>query len=151
MRRITAARFRLIRNQCRHFLNYCSDGRGSSSKHDHLVRRGFLDSYQHWREEKTNELDRRGQKLPRPTTLNGEFSTIKRIWREATLALGFITREQLLEIPYTKAGKDQSFRRSSCSAEEWIQVERTARLYWIEGKSRYDEDGNPVGVPCQSG
>ena len=66
---ITAARFRLIRNKCRHFLNYCSDGRGGSSKHVHLMSRGLLDSYQHWREEKTNALDKRGQKLPRPTTL----------------------------------------------------------------------------------
>ena len=109
------------------------------------MRRGFLDGYQHWRVEKTNELDKQGHRLPRPTTLNGEFSTIKRMWREVALAQGFITRDQLPEIPYAKAGKDQSFRRSSLSAEEWTQLERTARLYWIEGKSRYDENGDPLG------
>ena len=47
---ITPARFRLIRNQCRHFLDYCTDGRGGPKKEVHLVRRGFLDAYQHWRE-----------------------------------------------------------------------------------------------------
>jgi integrase len=109
------------------------------------VRRGFLNGYQHWREETTNEVDKKGQKLPRPTTLNGEFSTIKRMWREVALAPGFITRDQLPEIPYAKTGKDQSFRRSSLSAEEWTQLERSARLYWIEGKSRYDEFGEKLG------
>jgi len=142
---ITAARFRLIKNQCKHFLNYCSDGRGGGTKQVHLARRGFLDGYQHWREETTNELDKQGRKLPRPTTLNGEFSTIKRMWREVALAQGFVTRDQLPEIPYAKAGKDQSYRRSALTADEWVQLERSARLYWIEGKSRYDEFGEPLG------
>ena len=142
---ITAARHRLIRNQCRHFLNYCSDGRGGPKKKVHLVRRGFLDGYQYWREEQTDELDKQGHKLPRPTTLNGEFSTIKRMWREVALAQGFITRDQLPEVPYAKAPKDQSYRRSAFSVEEWVQMEKAARLYWTEGKSRYDEDGNPMG------
>ena len=70
-----------------------------STKQVHLVRRGFLDGYQHWREETTNEPDKQGRKLPRPTTLNGEFSTIKRMWREVALAQGFVTRDQLPEIP----------------------------------------------------
>lgn len=142
---ITAARFRLIRNQCRHFLNYCSDGRGGSTKQIHLARRGFLNRYQHWREETSNELDKQGRKLPRPTTLNAEFSTIKRMWREVALAQGFVTRDQLPEIPYAKTGKDHSYRRSALTAGEWVQLERSARLYWIEGKSRYDEFGEPLG------
>ena len=91
---ITPARFRLIRNQCRHFLDYCTDGRGGPKKQVHLVRRGFLDAYQHWREEQTSAMDKQGRKLPRPTTLNGEYSTIKRMWKEVALAEGFITRDQ---------------------------------------------------------
>ena len=31
------------------------------------------------------------------------------------------------------------------TADEWVQLERSARLYWIEGKSRYDEIGEPLG------
>ena len=76
---ITPARFRLIRNQCRHFLDYCTDGRGGPKKQVHLVRRGFLDAYQHWREEQTSAMDKQGRKLPRPTTLNGEYSTTIRM------------------------------------------------------------------------
>ena len=142
---ITPARFRLIRNQCRHFLDYCTDGRGGPKKQVHLVRRGFLDAYQHWREEQTSAMDKQGRKLPRPTTLNGEYSTIKRMWKEVALAEGFITRDQLPEIPYAKSPKDQSYRRSSFSVEEWVQLEKAARTYWIEGKSRYDEEGNLLG------
>jgi len=61
------------------------------------------------------------------------------------MAQGFVTRDQLPEIPYAKAGKDQSYRRSALTADEWVQLERSARLYWIEGKSRYDEFGEPLG------
>ena len=142
---ITPGRFRLIRNQCRHFLTYCSDGRGGPKKQVHLVRRGFLDAYQHWREEQTNAMDKQGRKLPRSTTLNGEYSTIKRMWKEVALAEGFITRDQFPETPYAKGPKDQSYRRSSFDVEEWMQLEKAARTYWIEGKTRYDEAGNLLG------
>ena len=142
---ITEARYRLIRNQCKHFLDYCSDGRGGSKKQVHLVRRGFLDGYQHWREEKTNAYDDQGRRLPRPTTLNGEFSTIKRMWEEVALQKGFITRDQLPQMPYAKSPKDKTFRRSAFTSEEWMQLEKAARLYWIKGKSRFDEQGNPLG------
>ena len=109
------------------------------------MRRGFLDGYQHWREEQTSAMDKQGRKLPRPTTLNGEYSTIKRMWKDVALAEGFITRDQLPEIPYAKSPKDQSCRRSSFSVEECVQLDKTARTYWIEGKSRYDAKGNLLG------
>ena len=90
-------------------------------------------------------MDKQGRKLPRPTTLNGEYSTIKRMWKEVALAEGFITRDQLPEIPYAKSPKDQSYRRSSFSVEEWVQLEKAARTYWVEGKTRYDEAGDLLG------
>ena len=79
---ITPGKFRLIQNKCRHFLTYCSDGRGGPKKQVHLAHRGFLDLYQHWREEQTSAMDKQGRKLPRSTNLNGESSTINRMWRK---------------------------------------------------------------------
>ena len=67
------------------------------------------------------------------------------MWKEVALTEGFITREQSHEIPYTKSPKDQSYRRSSFSVEEWVQLEKAARTYWIEGKTRYDKKGNLLG------
>lgn len=111
----------------------------------HLVRRGFLNAYQHWRKQQTSAVDKQSRKLPRPTTLNGEFSTIKRMWKGVALTEGFITRDQLPEIPYAKSPKNQTYLRSSFSVEECVQLEKAARTYWIEGKSRYDEEGNFLG------
>ena len=143
---ITEARFRLIRNQCKHFLDYCRRSGGpGSSKQVHLLRRTALDAYQHWREEKNSALDKAGRKLPRPTTLNGEFSTIRRMFKEIALTQGYITREQLPEIPTAKVPKDQSFRRSALTSQEWVQLEKAARLYWTQGNSRYDDQGKPLG------
>jgi len=143
---ITDARFRLIRNQTKHFLDFCSRKGGcGSAKQVHLFRRSYLDTYQQWRQETTNAVDKAGRVLPRPTTLNGEFSTIRRMFREVALAQGFITRDQLPEIPTAKVPKDQSFRRSALSAEEWIQLEKTARLYWTQGLTRFSKEGEPLG------
>ena len=143
---ITDGRFRLIRNQTRHFLDFCSRKGGcGASKQVHLFRRTYLDTYQQWRQDTTDALDKAGRVLPRPTTLNGEFSTIRRMFREVALAEGFITRDQLPEIPSAKVPKDQSYRRSAFSAEEWVQLEKTARLYWTEGLTRWSQTGSPLG------
>ena len=94
-----------------------------------MFRRSYLETYQQWRQETTNAVDKAGRVLPRPTTLNGEFSTIRRMFREVALAQGFITRGKLPDIPNAKVPKDQLFRRSAFSAEEWVQLEKTTRLY----------------------
>jgi len=143
---ITAARFRLIRNQTKHFLDFCSRKGGcGSGKQVHLFRRTYLDTYALWRQETTAEVDKQGRQLPRPTTLNGEFSTIRRMFREIALAEGFITRDQMPEIPTAKVPKEQSFRRHAFTAEEWVELEKSSRLYWTKGISRYSADGEPLG------
>ena len=143
---ITDGRFRLIRNQTKHFLDFCTRKGGcGSGKQVHLFRRSYLETYQQWRQETTNAADKAGRVLPRPTTVNGEFSTIRRMFREVALAQGFIKMDQLPDIPNAKVPKDQSFRRSACSAEEWIQLEKTSRLYRKEGLTRFSKEGQPVG------
>ena len=143
---ITDGRFRLIRNQTKHFLNFCTrQGGCGSAKQVHLFRRSYLETYQQWRQETTDAVDKQGRILPRPTTLNGEFSTIRRMFREVALAQGFINRDQLPDIPNAKVPKDQSFRRSALSADEWVQLEKTARLYWTEGLTRFSKEGKPLG------
>ena len=81
---ITAARYRLIRTQCQHYLDYCCrPGGGGSGKQVHTLRRGHLDTYELWRQEQTDALDKQGRKLPRPGTINNELSTIGRMWRKS--------------------------------------------------------------------
>ena len=67
------------------------------------------------------------------------------MFREVALEQGFFTRNQLPDIPKAKVSKDQSFRRSAFSAEEWIQLEKTSRLYWKEGLTRFSKKGQPLG------
>ena len=146
MRGFTDGRFPLIRNQCKHFLNFCTRKGGcGAGKQVHLFRRSYLETYQQLRQETTNAVGKAGRVLPRPTTLNGEFSTIRRMFREMALAQGFITRDQLPDIPNAKVPKDQSFRRTAFSAEGLIQLEKTARLYWTEGLNRFSKEGEPLG------
>ena len=155
---ITAARFRLIKNQVRHFQEFCSNkefGCGYNvTKSVHTLRRSFLDQYQTYRENTTNQKDKRGRQLPRPHTLNGELSTIKRLFREVALARGFITRDQMPDFPYARVGRlaVQDTRRQSFTPDEWVKLERCARLYWSKGLSRYNKDGSDRGyLPLKKG
>lgn len=67
------------------------------------------------------------------------------MFREVALEQGFFTRNQLPDIPKAKVSKDQSFRRSAFSAEEWIQLEKTACLYWTEGQTGFPRKVNRLG------
>lgn len=69
------------------------------------------------------------------------------MWREVALAQGFITREQLPEIPYAKAGKDQSFRRSSFSAEEWTQLGANSTSVLDRRQKQVRRRWKPTGLP----
>lgn len=144
---ITEARFRLIRNQIRHFREFCSRTGGCSmNKEVHLVRRTALSEYQNWRTKETNQLDKEGQPLPRPGTIRGEFSTIYRMFRQVAVLNGYIKKEQIPEIPKIEniRNASRSFRRSSLTAGEWIRLERAARIYYTEGKSRFAKNGEQL-------
>jgi integrase len=145
---ITATRFRLIRNQARHFHEYCSRPGGCSmNKEVHLTRTTLLSEYQNWRIKETNKLDKEGRALPRPGTIRGELSTIYRMFRTVAVMNGFITKEQIPEIPKVERlrNSNRSFRRSALTANEWIELEKCSRLYYIEGKTRYGDDGKRLG------
>ena len=155
---ITTTRFRLIKNQVRHFQEFCLNkeyGAGYKlTKSVHTLNRSFLDQYQTYRENTTNQRDKRGRQLPRPHTLNGELSTIKRLFREIALAKRFITRDQMPDFPYIKTGRlaVQDTRRQSFSPDEWVTLERCARHYYIKGLSRYNKDGSDRGyLPITKG
>ena len=116
-----------------------------AGKQDHLFRRSYVEIYQSWRQETADVVDKAGRVLPRPTTLNGEFSTIRLMFREVALAKGFITRDQLPDISNAKVPKDQSFRRSSFSAgngSNWRRPHASIGRKDRPGSSRRD---NPWG------
>ena len=149
---ITAPRLRLIKRQMIHFQNYCSNkdhgGAGlPSTKSVHTLRDSLLENYKIFREGTTEQNDPQDKQLPRPQTINGELSTIKRAFMEIAVAQGFITKQQVPSLPYVRVGRQQiqDTRRQSFSPEEWIQVEKCARYYWTKGVSRYDKDGELLG------
>ena len=148
---ITPPRLRLIKRQMIHFQNYCTNkeyGAGlPSTKSVHTLRDSVLDNYQIFREATTDQTDPQGKQLPRPQTLNGELSTIKRAFMEVAVAQGFITKQKVPSLPYVRVGRQQiqDTRRQSFSPEEWVQLEMCARYYWTRGISRYDKDGNLLG------
>ena len=148
---ITPPRLRLIKRQMFHFQNYCNNkeyGAGlPSTKSVHTLRDSLLDRYQVFREETTEQTDPQGKQLPRPQTLNGELSTIKRAFIEIAVAQGFITKQQVPSLPYVRVDRQQiqDTRRQSFTPEEWVQVEKCARYYWCKGISRYDSDGKLLG------
>ena len=65
--------------------------------------------------------------------------------KEVALTQGFITQDRSPEIPYAKSPKNQTYRRSSFKVEEWVQLEKAAKTYWIQWKSRYVEEWNLLG------
>ena len=58
------------------------------------------------------------------------------------------------DFPYARVGKlaVQDTRRQSFTPDDWVKLERCARLYWSNGLSRYNKDGSDRGyLPLTKG
>jgi integrase len=132
---ITKTRYRLIGSQIRWLREFLNN----DEKPVHQIKRNTFLTYDMWRKERAKEL---GKTLPQATTINQELSTLRRCFQEVAVANGFLTRDTIPEIPNIKLSKDKKHRRDDLTDKEWESIERTARLYWIKGKTRKDGDGN---------
>jgi hypothetical protein len=56
------------------------------------------------------------------------------------VAEGFIKRDSIPELPSIKLPKDKKHRRDDLTENEWLELERCCRLYWIKGKTRILND-----------
>ncbi len=132
---ITAARYRLLANQMRWLRDYVGDDK----KPIHKFRRSAFLNYETWRKERAIQI---GKKIPVQTTILQEMSALKRAFEEVGVAHGFVTRESLPEIPRIKLPKDQKHRRDDFSDKEWLELEKSSRLWWSKGLQRtFDEQG----------
>jgi integrase len=135
---ITKTRYRLLENQCR----WLSDYVHADDKKVHLFRRNAFLNYEIWRKERALEFEKQ---IPKPTTINQELSTLRRMFSEVAVTNGFLTRDSVPEIPNIKLPKDKKHRRDDLTHKEWEEIEKCARYYWIKGNTRLtDENGNHI-------
>ena len=130
---ISEARFRLLKTQ----LRWMSEFVGDTRKEIHKIRRNTFLNYEVWRKERAIQY---GKDSPQNTTINQEISTLRRAFNEVAVAEGFIKRDSIPELPSVKLPKDKKHRRDDLTENEWLELERCCRLYWIKGKTRILND-----------
>ena len=126
---ITKTRYRLLDNQVRWLRDFMNNDKKAIHK---ITRTTFL-SYESWRKERALELNK---KIPQATTINQELSTLKRIFTEVAVAHGYLTHATVPEIPRVRLPKDKSHRREDLTEQEWLEIEKVTRLYFIKGRTR---------------
>ncbi len=126
---ITKNRFRLISHQINWLRRYLND----DNKQVHTFKRNAFSNYEVWRKEQALRMDK---KAPVQTTIMQELSMLKRAFKEIAVANGYVSEDSLPRIPKVKLPKDKSHRRDDLSNKEWEQLERSARGYWIKGRTR---------------
>ena len=130
---ISPARYRLLCSQTRWLREFINDDK----KPVHRIRRNAFLTYEVWRKERALQLEK---EIPRPTTINQEFSTLRRMFSEVAVSNGFLTRDTTPEIPNVKLPKDKKHRYDDLTDKEWKELERCARDYWIKGLTRILDD-----------
>ena len=130
---ISEARFRLLNTQ----LRWVSEFVGDTRKEVHKIRRNTFLNYEVWRKERAIQY---GKDTPQNTTINQEISTLRRAFNEVAVAEGFIKRDSIPELPSIKLPKDKKHRRDDLTENEWLELEKCCRLYWIKGKTRILND-----------
>ena len=132
-RGITRDRFRLIKSQ----VKWARDFMANDKLQIHKIRRNKFDSYSIWRIEKAREY---GKPTPNPQTIVSELSTIGRMFKEVAVSRGFLTTATMPEIKNKRPSKRKAIRRDDLSVKEWLEIEKTARLYFVKGKTRILDD-----------
>ena len=130
---ITKARFRILTTQVRWLSVYVINQR----KPVHRFRRNEFLNYEVWRKERAKEF---GKDIPQQTTINQEISTLRRCFAEVAVSNGYLTRDSTPELPKIKLPKDKKHRRDDLSENEWLMLEKCARLYWCKGLTRILDD-----------
>ena len=128
-RGITESRYRLIKSQ----VKWARDFMNNDKVMVHRIPRTKFDSYEIWRKEKAREY---GKKTPTPQTIVSELSTIGRMFKEVAVRKGFLTLSTMPEISWKRPSKRRVTRRDDLTEKEWLEMEKTGRLYFIKGRSR---------------
>lgn len=131
---ISAKRYLQMEHHIRWFLKYA----GQNQRPTHKIPRNFFSNYETWRKEAAHQ---EGKKTPRQTTINAEISTFRRMYEEIAIQDGYLNKDSVPTLKSVKLAKDKKHRRDNLTVGEWEELERSARLYWSEGRTRWNEQG----------
>jgi len=137
-RGITEIRYRLIKSQ----IKWARDFMNNDNIMVHRIRRTKFDSYTIWRNEKAREY---GKKTPTPQTVISELSTIGRMFKEVGVRKGFLTLATMPEINWKRPSKRRTARRDDLTEKEWLEIEKTSRLYFTKGRTRILDENYKMG------
>ena len=133
-RGITSTRWRLVKSQ----VKWARDFLNNDKMPIHRVRRNAFDNYEVWRIEQARLY---GKKDPIQKTIISELGTIRRMFEEVAVARGYLSRATMPEITIKKTSRKRvDNRRDDLTEQEWLQLERSARLYFIRGRTRILDD-----------
>jgi len=143
---ITPARFRLLKSQGIHYLEYVTNKEWGLGRSDHsaihLMPIEHLDGYFTYRRKTTNAFDKKGRPLPRKQTIKIEVATIHRMYKVIGVGKRYINRNQLPLIPKDQlrvsVKETQDVRQSMFDANEYVSLIRNAKDWYIKGISRFD-------------
>jgi hypothetical protein len=131
---ISAKRYLQMEHHARWFLKYT----GQTLRPIHKIPRNFFANYETWRKEAARQ---EGKEIPRQTTINAEISTFRRMYEEVAVQEGFLSKDSIPTLKSVRLAKDKKHRRDDLTPDEWQELERSARLYWREGRTRWSEEG----------
>jgi integrase len=63
------------------------------------------------------------------------------MYEEVAVQEGYLNKDSVPTLKSVKLAKDKKHRRDDLTVDEWKELERSARLYWSEGRTRWNEQG----------
>ena len=150
---ITQQRWYLLTRETNHYLAFVRDKLWGLGKSDlceiHTMNIDHLDGYFTYRRKTTNDTDKRGRPLPRKQTVKSEVATIHRMYETIGVRGRYINRNSLPIVPKKQlrvtTKETQDIRRSMFEVNEFLEIIRNAKEWYIKGLSRFDRKGNLWG------